>query len=148
MFWIATIFCRGRDLIHEAIHITDRAIVRILANGKGATIVVVVDVLLVIEGRGVREDCHADAKQTHMKWRPRGEGTQGRDGGEGEDLETSHECSHARSLAQYSHRGRRRGGEGCDGGGQGMREEEGRCFACRLDRLTYRARLKGFGQVW
>ena len=24
----------------------------------------------------------------------------------------------------------------CDGGGQGMREEEGRCFACRLDRLT------------
>ena len=68
---------RGRDLIHEAIHITDRAIVRILANGKGATIVVVVDVLLLIEGRGVREDCHADAKQTHMKWRPRGEGTQG-----------------------------------------------------------------------
>ena len=67
----------GRDLIHEAIHIADRAIVRILANGKGATIGVVVDVLLIIEGRGVREDCHADAKQTHMKWRPRGEGTQG-----------------------------------------------------------------------
>ena len=37
-------------------------------------IVVVVDVLLIIEGRGVREDCHADAKQTHMKWRPSGEG--------------------------------------------------------------------------
>ena len=84
-------------------------------------IVVVVDVLLIIEGRGVREDCHADAKQTHEMatarggegWR--GEGERER---EREDLETSHECSHARSL-NIRTEAMRRGGEGCDGAAVG-----------------------------
>ena len=58
-------------------------------------------------------------RNRHMKWRPRGEG---RDGGERErereDLETSHECSHARSL-NIRTEAMRRGGEGCDGAAVG-----------------------------
>ena len=75
---------------------------RILANGNGAIIIIVV----VIEGLGCR--CETD--------------TQNDGQGRGRDLETSQECSHARSIfAQRptERRIRREGGMGPDGMAEG-----------------------------